>query len=107
MQNAPVKHAATLALLLICSFILARTAAAAGTDLYIAEFLAENTAGTGLGQDEFGTRPDWIEIHNPGAVAVNMLGYYLTDDKLNQRKWAFPSYSLAPGAGLGVSDDNR
>src|SRR5204862_6311354 len=70
-------------------------------------FLAENTNGFGLGVDEFGTKPDWIEIHNQLAVAVNLAGYFLTDNKLDQRKWAFPTYNLAAGARLVVYADNR
>lgn len=102
----------------LCLFALSvftcslRHASAAATDPYISEFMAENNGGAGtglgtLGMDEFGTKPDWIEIHNPGAASVNLLNYFLTDDKLDPRKWAFPSYVLAAGARVVVYADNR
>jgi len=46
--------------------------ATSGQDrLQITEFLAANTR---VLADEDGETSDWVEIHNPGPVAVNLLG---------------------------------
>ncbi len=73
----------------------------------ITEILAENQGGL---RDEDGDSPDWIEIHNPGPTAVNLGGWFLSDDPTTPAKWAFPSPQvLAPGAYLVVfaSSKNR
>lgn len=46
--------------------------------LYINEFMASNS--TLEDPDEPGTFPDWIEIYNAGETAVDLNGYYLSDD---------------------------
>ena len=66
----------------------------------ISEFLAINS-GEGL-VDSDGDSSDWIEIHNPDAVAVDLEGYSLTDDEDRPMRWQFPAVSLDPGAYLIV-----
>ncbi|MDB6148773.1 MAG: hypothetical protein JWQ44_221 [Chthoniobacter sp.] len=68
-------------------------------NLVINEFLAGN--GVGIA-DENGDQEDWIEIHNPGASAVNLAGWALTDDDQEPTKWVFPSRTLNAGAYLVV-----
>jgi hypothetical protein len=52
-------------------------------------FLASNQNGLA---DEDGERPDWIEIFNPDAVAVDLGGYRLTDDNSGLPDlWVFPA----------------
>jgi hypothetical protein len=72
----------------------------------ISEFLASN--GGGL-RDEDWESPDWIEIHNPGPVAVSLGGWHLTDDAGNLAKWPFPATNLPAGGYLVVfaSGKNR
>ncbi len=91
-----------------------------GTPL-ITEFLADNDNGietrvrasTGEAFSGDPMTPDWIEIHNPTASAVDLAGWYLTDDvydPLNPDdwdRWQFPSTEpgetvLDPGAYLLV-----
>ena len=74
--------------------------------LIISEFLAGNSNSI---MDEDGEHEDWIEIRNGGASAVSLLGWYLTDDSNQPRKWAFPSRTLNAGAFLVVfaSDKDR
>ncbi len=55
--------------------------------LVITEILASNRTGL---RDGFGTREDWIEIHNPNPTALNLGSYSLTDDPDNLTKWTFP-----------------
>ena len=47
------------------------------TVLFINEFMASNDVSFPGPQGDF---PDWIEIYNPGAEAVNLAGYYMADD---------------------------
>jgi hypothetical protein len=74
--------------------------------LIISEYLAVN--GDGL-EDEDGDRPDWIEIQNLGAAAVDLDGWSLTDDPLLLQKWQFPARLLGSGDVLVVfaSGKNR
>ena len=71
-----------------------------GSDLRITEFSEENT----LLLDSQADAPDWIEIVNPTASAINLAGYYLTNSALpaDDHKWAFPNYSLPAGSYLVV-----
>ncbi len=46
--------------------------------------------------------PDWIEIHNRGTQAINLGGWYLTDDPAHLTKWAFPAVPLSAGSYLVV-----
>ncbi len=68
-------------------------------DPRINEFMASN--GTTLADKE-GNFPDWIELYNPDAVAVNLSGWYLTDDAADKKKWQFPAVSLPAGGYLVV-----
>jgi len=46
-------------------------------ELYINEFMASNDSAFAGPQGDY---PDWIEIYNPGTEAVNLAGYYMSDD---------------------------
>src|SRR5882672_9443563 len=72
----------------------------------ISEFLAQNDGGL---HDQDGETPDWIELHNTGASAVDLSGWHLTDTATNLTKWTFPSTNLAGGGYLIVfaSGKNR
>ncbi len=59
----------------------------------ISEFMASN--GNTLA-DEDGDYPDWIELYNPGAAAVDLDGWYLTDNASRLTKWGFPAVTIAP-----------
>ena len=63
----------------------------------ISEFLADN--GTGI-KDDDGTRQDWLELLNAGAVDVNLGGWFLTDEATNLTKWRLPAVPLAANAYL-------
>ena len=65
----------------------------------INEFLALNKSTI---YDEDGQSSDWIEIFNPNQSAVNLEGYYLTNDSNNLEKWRFPNVSIAEGEYLIV-----
>jgi hypothetical protein len=65
----------------------------------ISEFLTLN--GSNI-QDEDLEHSDWIEIQNTGTSAINLNGYYLTDNADNLTKWRFPELNLAAGKFLVV-----
>ena len=52
--------------------------------------------------DEEGDSSDWIELWNPGASAVSLNGWYLSDDADEVLKWALPHQTLAPDERLPV-----
>lgn len=85
--NGSAKHRLTRASLL--EALESRQLLAAG-DPFINEFLSSN--GAGIKDDSVpAVRSDWIEIHNPGAIPVNLAGWFLTDDRNNPTKWVFPA----------------
>jgi hypothetical protein len=71
----------------------------AGTtpDLRINEVQAANTRLANAG-----TYPDLIELHNAGAVAVDLAGKSLSDDPLLPRKFVFPAGTTIPAGGYLV-----
>ncbi|MFN3528616.1 MAG: CotH kinase family protein [Bacteroidia bacterium] len=72
----------------------------------INEFVASNTNSL---LDEDGDSADWIELYNPGSIAVNLLGWGISDNANQAFKWVFPAVSLQPGQFLIVwaSGKNR
>jgi hypothetical protein len=72
----------------------------------ITEFMASNSNTI---DDEDGTASDWIEITNLDSSAVNLEGWFLTDDAALLQKWIFPSTLLTSGQSIVVfaSDKNR
>lgn len=52
--------------------------------------------------DEDGEYPDWIELYNAGASAVNLQGYALSDKGSDLTKWTFPNVSIDPSSHLTV-----
>ena len=81
--------------------VLVVTAAACLTSfadsLVISEFLASNQNSL---RDEDGDHEDWIEILNEGNAAVDLDGWFLTDDATNLTKWTFPAVVLEAGEEL-------
>jgi hypothetical protein len=53
--------------------------------------------------DYYQETEDWVELYNPGATAVSLTGYHLSDRKNNPTKWVFPANaSISPGGFLRV-----
>ncbi|MEN8223988.1 MAG: lamin tail domain-containing protein [Bacteroidota bacterium] len=65
----------TKMMILVLSFFIL-TGVAQG-QLYINEFMASNDFSYPGPQGDY---PDWIEIYNSGSEAVNLAGYYMSDD---------------------------
>jgi hypothetical protein len=68
-------------------------------DPMITEFQASNQSTV---KDEDGDTSDWIEIRNPDSAAVDLAGWYLTDDIGQLTKWRLPARTVAAGEHLLV-----
>jgi len=68
--------------------------------IYINEILASNETGL---SDQAGEFEDWIEIYNEGSVAIDLAGYYISDDPadplLSQIQNTDPSLTTVPAGG--------
>lgn len=53
----------------------------------LSEFVASNDSTL---NDGFGNDTDWIELFNAGDEAVDLQGYYLTDNASDTARWEFP-----------------
>lgn len=69
----------------------------------ISEFVADNESGL---TDEDGDLSDWIELYNPTAAPINLVGYKLADSSAS---WTFPAVTIGAQSYLVVfaSDKNR
>ena len=67
--------------------------------VHIHEVLYRNTRSI---IDEDGDRSDFVELYNGGEYAVDLSGWYLSDNAEKMTKWALPKVSLAPGEYLLV-----
>lgn len=72
----------------------------------LSEFMAANTSTL---RDEDGDYSDWIELFNGEEAAVDLEGWWLTDDPATPTKWRFPAVSIAAKSFLVVfaSEKNR
>jgi len=75
----------------------------AGTPV-ITEFMAQNVATL---VDDDNQPSDWIEITNPDPTALNLDGWFLTDDNDQLDRWAFPAVTLNPAQSIVVYASNQ
>jgi len=65
-------------------------ASAAQSQVVLNEFCTANYSDYNV-DSGWGTEyEDWVELYNPLATAVNISGYWLSDDISNPQKWSFP-----------------
>ena len=84
-------------------FYFSVDAAASDSPVVINEIMASNS---GTASDENDDFDDWIELYNPSVEAVDLSGFYLTDNPANLAKWQFPaSTSIAANGYLIVWAD--
>lgn len=76
----------------------------ASAQVLINEFLASNESKLA---DEDGDFSDWIELHNPTDAAINLNGWYLTDNANNLTKWRLPGTNIAANGYLVVFASNK
>ena len=70
-----------------------------GDGAVINEFMAVNNT---VLPDEDSDYSDWVELKNTSSSAVDLEGWYLTDNADDLTQWQFPATSLASGAYLVV-----
>jgi hypothetical protein len=68
-------------------------------DLKINEWMAANSAETGISDPADGNAEDWFELFNPDDMAVSLDGWHLSDDSGDPLKFAIPSGFLIPAGG--------
>lgn len=72
-----------------------------GGNLYsqvlINEIMASNASSHA--DVDYGTYCDWIELYNTTGSAIDLSGYFLSDDAGNQSKWQFQTGSLIAAYG--------
>jgi len=70
-------------------------------DIQISEFLTSNGSSRPVhgGQilDEDGQSSDWIELQNTTGQAIDLSGWYLTDDPNDLSRWGFPAGTRLEG----------
>ena len=84
------------------------SAASPPLTVFINEWMANNTLT--LADPADNDYEDWFEIYNPGASAVDLGGFYLTDNLTNKFQFQVPNnghYRIAPGGFLLVWADNE
>ena len=76
------------------------------SQLVINEFLASNSA---LNEDpDFQNNSDWLELYNAGSTAINLKGYYITDNLNNPAKWKVTIDTvIAPGSYVVIWTDSK
>ena len=77
-----------------CFLLLILLSGTANSQVVINEYSCSNISGP---LDAFGENEDWVELYNAGAAAVDLTGYYLSDDDGDPQKWQIPSGSIAAG----------
>ena len=67
--------------------------------LYLNELMADNDSVL-EDPDEAGSYPDWIELYNPGAEAIDLGRLYLTDDLTDPTQFQIPDGVTIAGGGF-------
>lgn len=69
------------------------------SSLRINEVVSDNDGAT---EDGDGDASDWLELYNSGDEALELGGWFLSDEPENPQKWSFPDYAMQPGELLVV-----
>jgi hypothetical protein len=90
------------------SIIVTNLAVPAPLPVVVNEWMAKNNGPTGFADPADGKFSDWFELYNPNASAVNLSGFYLTDDLSNPTLCQIPASTvIAPHGFLLVWADNN
>jgi hypothetical protein len=76
------------------SLTITNNAPPAQLPVVINEWMAANTGPDGFADPADGLFQDWFELFNPNTNAVNLGGFYLTDDLANPTKLMIPSNTV-------------
>jgi hypothetical protein len=58
-----------------------------------------SVSNLGTVPDNYSEFEDWIELYNAGITAVNIGGYFLSDDTAAPARWAIPAGTMIPAGG--------
>ncbi len=94
VKKQTMKHVSFFLLSLFCV-----VPSSVRAQIRLTEFCAENLNNLA---DEDGDTSDWIEIHNSSQTDQSLLGWSLTDNGVDSRKWSFPEITLKAGEYLVV-----
>jgi len=72
-------------------FLLMFFSLSAFPQVILSEMMSNNKS---IIKDEDGEFVDWIELYNTGTQAINLEGFYLTDDSTKKNKWIFPPLTI-------------
>lgn len=72
-------------------YLVKPSIAADTTTLVINELMARNNT---TATDSAGQYEDWLELYNTSNQAIDISGYYLTDNENNLAKWQFPQGTI-------------
>ena len=61
--------------------------------VFINEFMAANNYSAIDTSDYLGS-PDWVELYNPSSTAIDIGGYFITDNFNRPTKWQFPETTV-------------
>ena len=68
-------------------------------NIRLSGIVAKNNSGL---TDSDGDHSDWIELYNAGDSAVDLAGWYITDNPEKPLRWQFPSVTIHPGEYLVI-----
>jgi len=80
-------------LLIIFLYLLSVNQKSKSQNVVINEVMSLNSSTI---KDEFGDYSDWIELYNTTLNALDLTGYYLSDDPDEPDKWTFPNIIIEP-----------
>src|SRR6185503_20117525 len=66
----------------------------------INEWMADNAGPFGFPDAQDGLYQDWFELYNPNTNAVNLAGFFLTDNLSQPTKWQIPAGTTIPSRGF-------
>ncbi|HXJ61845.1 MAG TPA: lamin tail domain-containing protein [Verrucomicrobiae bacterium] len=76
--------------------------------VFINEWMAANTSGSGLADPADGKFDDWFELYNPGSTPADLAGCFLTDNLAQRFQFAVPAgYAVAARGFLLVWADGE
>jgi len=94
LTDSPTASAIVVALATIVLSAFIVPASGQSPTPVVTEFMAVNSETLTVGEET----PDWIEIHNPGGIDLDLEGWHLTDNSGDLNKWTFPAGAvIAPG----------
>jgi len=81
------------------TFFLMALAGTMPAQVVVNEYSAANYSDWAQGGGWSSIYEDWLEFYNPSGSAVNISGYWLSDDVANPMKWEIPAGTSVPANG--------